>query len=91
MTARAHAIFSGKVQGVFFRATTQRKAIDMVLKGWVRNLPNGTVEAVFEGPAERINETIEWLKKKPKYARVTDVQLNWQEFKNEFKDFEIRY
>jgi len=91
MTARAHAIFSGKVQGVFFRATTQRKAIDMDLNGWVRNLPNGTVEAVFEGSKEKIEEALEWLKKKPKYARVADIQLTWQEFQNEFKDFEIRY
>ncbi len=89
--ARARVIISGRVQGVFFRANTQEMARKIGLTGWVRNLPNGKVEAVFEGSREKIERAIEWCKRGPRLARVDNVEVTWEEYKGEFKDFKIRY
>ena len=91
MYSRAHVIFKGKVQGVFFRANTERKATELVLVGWVTNRPNGTVEAVFEGPKDKIKEIIEWCKKSQPYAKVNHAEVGWESYRNEFDNFEIRY
>jgi acylphosphatase len=84
-------VFKGKVQGVFFRANTERKAEELSLGGWVINRPNGTVEAVFEGPKEKINEIITWCSKRQPYANVDDAEVTWESYRNEFDNFEIRY
>lgn len=89
--ARAHVYISGWVQGVFFRAYTRDKAIELGLKGWVRNLRDGRVEAVFEGEKEAIDEMLEWCHKGSPSARVEDVKVEWEEFKGEFQSFEVRY
>jgi acylphosphatase len=91
MYSRAHVIFKGKVQGVFFRANTERRAIELSLAGWVRNRSDGSVEAIFEGPRNKIIDVIEWCKKHQPHARVDDVKINWEEYQNEFDEFEIRY
>ena len=91
MYSRAQVIFTGKVQGVFFRANTERKAIEIGVTGWVRNLEDGTVEAVFEGPKDKIKEIITWCSKRLQHARVDDVNITWNEYQNEFDEFEIRY
>jgi acylphosphatase len=91
MKARAHVIISGYVQGVFFRANTKREAINLGLKGFVRNLDDGRVEAVFEGEKSGIEKAIEFCKKGPRGARVDNVDVKWEEYKGEFHDFEIRY
>lgn len=91
MKARAHVYISGWVQGVFFRAYTRDKATELGLKGWVRNLGDGRVEAVFEGEKEAINEMLEWCHKGSPSARVEDVKVEWEEFKGEFGSFEVRY
>ena len=90
MLSRAHVYFSGKVQGVFFRANTERKARELGINGWVRNLPDGRVEAVFEGEKSAVEELIEWCRNKQPYARVTDTETVWEEPKGE-TGFGIRY
>lgn len=89
--ARAHVIFRGKVQGVFFRANTEGRARELGLKGWVRNLPDGSVESVFEGPREAVEKAIEWCKSSQPHARVTDADIDWEDYRGEFSSFEVRY
>ena len=60
---RAHVIISGKVQGVFFRAETRRTAVQLGLHGWVRNMADGNVEAVFEGPQRAVDRAVEWCRR----------------------------
>jgi len=57
----------------------------------VRNLPDGRVEAVLEGPEERVREVIEWARRGPPLAVVEDVEVRWEEYKGEYEDFEIRF
>lgn len=89
--ARAHIFVSGRVQGVFFRENTKNKAKSFGITGWIRNLPDGRVEAVLEEEKDQIEELIKWIKKGPIIARVDDVDVAWEEYQGEFKDFEIRY
>ncbi|MCX7817215.1 MAG: acylphosphatase [Syntrophales bacterium] len=88
---RVHLFISGRVQGVAFRAYTQEQAYLLGLSGWVRNLRDGRVEAVFEGPKESIEAMIEWCKVGPPGARVVHVEVVDEPFGNEFKDFKIRF
>ncbi|MEW5760649.1 MAG: acylphosphatase [Candidatus Thermoplasmatota archaeon] len=90
MNSRARVIFEGLVQGVFFRANTQRKAKELKVCGWVRNLDNGSVEALFEGRKEDIEKIIEWCRSSIPMAEVTNVKISWDVYKNEFKDFFVR-
>jgi len=91
MKVRAHVFVSGRVQGVFFRHETRREAKMRGVKGWVRNLPDGRVEAVFEGEGEAVKQLIEFCRHGPPGARVTGVEVRWEDYMGEFKDFEIRY
>jgi acylphosphatase len=91
MYSRAHVIFKGKVQGVFFRANTERKAIEMGILGWVRNRSDGAVDAVFEGPKDSVKDLIDWCAKSQPYARVDDLEITWEEYQNEFDEFEVRW
>ncbi|MCD6381942.1 MAG: acylphosphatase [Candidatus Aenigmarchaeota archaeon] len=88
---RVHVFISGKVQGVFFRAYTKKKADELGVTGWVRNLSDGRVEAVFEGPDEKIEEIIKWCWKGSPYSQVENVETIEEKYKEEFKIFEIRY
>jgi acylphosphatase len=88
---RAHVFVSGRVQGVFFRQTTQHKAQSFRVKGWVKNLPDGRVEAVFEGEENAIKEFFDFFRKGPRGALVTDFSVDWETFADEFDDFEIVY
>ena len=88
---RAHVFVKGKVQGVFFRANTRNKAQELGITGWVRNLPDGRVEAIFEGEKQKVEEIIEWTKRGSPIARVEGVEVEFEEYKGEFNDFEIRY
>ncbi|MEM4674702.1 MAG: acylphosphatase [Nitrososphaerota archaeon] len=90
LKVRARVIVSGRVQGVFFRDTTRREAKQRGVTGWVRNLPDGRVEAVFEGEKEAVEALIEFCKRGPPAARVTNVEIFWEEYKGEFKDFKIK-
>ncbi len=75
---RAHAIISGRVQGVFFRVETKRAADGFGVSGWVRNRRDGTVEALFEGDQDRVDAVLEWCKEGPAHARVSDVNVDWE-------------
>ncbi len=87
---RAHCFFSGRVQGVFFRYHTRLEAERLGVSGWVRNLPDGRVEAVFEGEEERVRELIEYCKNRQPYARVEKVEVTWESPEG-MEGFEIRY
>ena len=89
--ARALAIVSGRVQGVFFRMETKRAADRIGVFGRVRNLKDGTVEAVFEGDRVRVNDILEWCRQGPPYAEVTDVTVTWHDYTGEFKGFDISF
>jgi acylphosphatase len=75
---RAHVRVAGRVQGVFFRGDTYERARSRRLAGWVRNLPDGSVEAVFEGPREAVESLVRWCERGPSGARVDDVQVRWE-------------
>ena len=87
---RAHVRIYGKVQGVWFRANTKEMADKLGIKGWVRNVPDGSVEAVFEGDDEAVEEIIKWCHHGPPLARVDKVEVSYEEPKGE-KDFRIIY
>ncbi|MFF2808407.1 acylphosphatase [Streptomyces sp. NPDC058000] len=72
---RKHVIVSGRVQGVFFRDTCRQNALARGVSGWVRNLPDGDVEAVFEGPEERVAQMVEWAHQGPPSADVKKVEV----------------
>jgi acylphosphatase len=80
---RAHVVIRGRVQGVFFRVETRDRARSLGLSGWVRNTPNGTVEAVFEGDRGRIESMLAWCRRGPAMARVDDVEVSWEEPRDE--------
>lgn len=89
--ARAYIKVYGIVQGVFFRSSMKRVADKLGVKGWVRNLPDGSVEAVIEGPRDRVEELIKWAHRGPPLARVDKVEVVWEQYVGEFKDFRIKY
>ena len=77
--ARAHVFVSGRVQGVFFRQETLRRAQSRGVGGWVRNLPDGRVEAVFEGPHDAVESMVEWSRRGPRWAVVESVDVRREE------------
>lgn len=91
MKVRAHVFVSGRVHGVFFRSETEYEAVKRNVFGWVRNLPDGRVEAVFEGERAAVEELVELCRRGPRGARVSKVEVRWEEYKGEFKGFRIRY
>jgi acylphosphatase len=76
---RARVVVSGSVQGVFFRTETRDRARSLGIAGWVRNVPDGTVEAAFEGDDERVDSMVEWCRRGPQGARVDHVEVEWAE------------
>lgn len=88
--ARVHLIIFGYVQGVFYRASTLDTAIRLGLKGWVRNLPDGNVEAVFEGPIENLHKAVDWCRQGPPGSRVTKIEEKWEDYTGMFSSFEIK-
>lgn len=91
MKIRAHVIIEGRVQGVFFRAETRAVAQTYHLTGWVKNLPDGRVEAVFEGEEDDVEKAVQWCRTGPPHALVTSVSVNREPFTGEFKNFSIAY
>ncbi len=85
-----HVRVSGRVQGVFYRAFTKEKAIALGIKGWVRNIPGGGVEAILEGEREKVGELLKQMKSGPSGAMILGMELSELEYKD-YKDFEIRY
>jgi acylphosphatase len=80
----------GRVQGVFFRDRTNKKAKELNLTGWVENEPDGSVKIIAEGEKENLEKLIEWTRKGPLLARVDKVEVKWEEGKGEFEKFETR-
>lgn len=77
-TIRAHVFISGRVQGVGYRASTWDTASLLKLKGWVRNLKDGRVEAVFEGPEDAVKEMLRWCQQGPPAAVVQNVEVEYE-------------
>lgn len=88
---RFHVHISGRVQGVWFRANTWKKARSLGLTGWVRNLPDGCVEAVFEGEDQAADAMREWCRTGTLPARVDRLEVEEESPTGAFTDFEIVY
>ena len=88
---RAHAIITGRVQGVCFRMETCRAVEHLKVSGWVRNKRDGSVEAVFEGDAADVKAALAWCWQGPPISRVDDVRVDWQAFTGEFTTFSVTY
>ena len=84
-----HVIIKGRVQGVWFRASTQEQALANNVTGWVKNTYDGDVEAVFEGDTEDVNRMIRWCHDGPSLAVVTEVEIESCKYTGEFKTFSI--
>ena len=91
MKIQAHVLISGRVQGVWFRASTKQKAEQLGVKGWVRNTSDGCVEAVFEGQKELVREIVEWCYHGPPMAKVSNVEVKTQESRDSFDRFSVKY
>jgi acylphosphatase len=91
MKVRAHVFVSGRVQGVFFRSETKHNADRHKVKGWVRNLPDGRVEAIFEGEKDAVQKLIDFCKQGPSGARVTNVDVKWEDYTGEFGSFKFSW
>jgi acylphosphatase len=90
MPKRLHVLVSGRVQGVFFRMHARQWAEGLGLKGWVKNLPDGSVEAVAEGEEKVLLEFLELLKQGPPSAQVEKAEVKWEKCRKEFAGFEVR-
>jgi acylphosphatase len=87
---RARVYVSGKVQGVFFRDATREKAEQLGLAGWVRNIPDGRVEMLLDGPSEKVREMVRWCKEGPSHADVEDVDTEFEASAGDLEGFEVR-
>lgn len=90
MRTRAHVWISGDVQGVFFRSSIRSQALLKQTKGWVKNLFDGRVEAVFEGNKENIEELLSFCREGPPGSRVNDVEVKWEKPTSSFSGFDIK-
>ena len=86
---RIHVIISGRVQGVFFRASTQEKAVSLGIKGWVRNNDDGSVEAVFQGSETTINTMLNWCHSGSSSSRVDSIKTTELNDDTLYTGFEI--
>lgn len=91
MKVRAHVFVSGRVQGVFFRTETKYEARRHRVSGWIRNLPDDRVEAVFEGEEADVKQLLEFCKRGPPAAEVSTIDVTWEPYSGDFSGFEIRY
>ena len=89
--AAVHIFVSGRVQGVFYRAGTRECALRHGLTGWVRNLSDGRVEAMFEGKKENIEKVIAWCRLGPPAAAPDNLDIEWLKYSGSFDDFALRY
>jgi acylphosphatase len=89
MMTRADVLISGRVQGVFFRASAQQEAMRLGLVGEVRNLPAGCVEVIAEGPRDALEEFVAWCRRGPPSAEVENVCVRWSASRGEFRTFMV--
>jgi acylphosphatase len=87
---RVHLVIEGLVQGVSFRAFASDEALKLGLKGWVKNLPDGRVETIAEGPRDRLEAFVAWCQHGPDMARVSGVNTDWASATDEFRSFGVR-
>ena len=87
---RAQVRITGEVQGVFFRDSTRQKAEELGLSGWVKNAPDGNVEAVFEGPSDGVREIVAWCEQGPPNASVANVEADFEPAHDDLTGFEVR-
>lgn len=87
---RAHVYVSGEVQGVFFRDSARQKAEELGLSGWVTNLTDGRVEALFEGPSKDVRQMVRWCEGGPPHARVQNVDSEYDAARGDLSGFEVR-
>ncbi|MDT4289120.1 acylphosphatase [Methylomonas sp. MO1] len=90
MSECLHIIVKGRVQGVYFRAYTQKQAVKLNIKGFVRNLADGSVEIVASGHAEELQKLVAWCHKGPILAKVSEVIANTYDAGEHFEVFEVR-
>ena len=88
---RVRIFVRGRVQGVFFRQALKVTAMKNNVRGWVRNLKDGRVEALIEGNEESLDRVVEWAHAGPANARVEDVEIHNEESTGEFDSFVVRY
>ncbi len=86
---RAHIFVQGKVQGVFYRSWLHKEAQGLSLMGFVKNLEDGRVEALFEGEKEKVEEIIEKCREGSKASEVTHIDVIWEEAKGDYSDFVV--
>jgi len=89
MKIQVHVIISGRVQGVWYRASTRRKAEELGLTGWVKNTVDGNVEAVFEGDESIVHEMVNWCWVGPPLSQVADVKVTKRNVCDEFTGFAV--
>jgi acylphosphatase len=88
---RVQAIITGRVQGVAFRWYTRETAVGLGVTGWVRNLPDGSVELTAEGNREQLEDLLAWCRQGPSMASVDDMRTEWSDATGEFPSFSIRH
>ena len=88
---RAQVQIEGLVQGVFFRYSTQQKAQELGVNGWVRNLPDGNVECLLEGDRDNVEALMQWCHHGPSGAHVDKVSMTWEPFQGDCKGFFIKH
>ena len=89
---RAHVTVDGRVQGVCFRMDTRSAAMERDVKGWVRNMPDGRVEAVFEGDESNVKSLLKWFDTAgPPLARIGKIAVEWEPYTGEFGSFNVTY
>jgi len=91
MKKRAIIKVNGIVQGVWYRASTQKMAQKLNLTGWVKNNPDGSVSILAEGEENNLNELINWCWEGPPAAKVENVKVSWDEYTGEYSSFDIIY
>jgi acylphosphatase len=90
MPERLHVLVQGRVQGVGFRYATREAARKASLTGWVKNLPDGRVEAEFDGPRPDLEAILNWCHQGPAFARVDDVRATWSDSDEGHTKFQVR-
>ncbi len=91
MNIRVSVVVHGLVQGVSFRHYTCRRAQELGVTGWVRNLPDGSVEGLFEGDASAVNALVDWCRTGPPSAVVDRIEIREEQYSGQFSDFSIRH
>lgn len=91
MLIRIHILLNGEVQGVFFRSEMRDEAEKRSVTGWVRNLRDGRVEAVFEGEEAKVKEIVAYCRTGPKRAKVTNLNVAWEVYTGKFDRFEVKH